>query len=402
MSSDPKSWKLLAPDWSALDTIWRNPLPFVLWPVGNQPLLAHWMDEAVRQGVEDMEIFVPDRPADVRLWLEGGAYWSRKVKITPVSRESAVPAGTPRIDRLPTEPIRTEDPADACALLQQWFEMQKSWLQQRFKESPAVEEMHATGGWIGAQAVIAPSAQLIPPFWIGADARIGEGCRIGPHAFIGRHSIVDEEVEVENAFVGADTYVGKYTRISQAIAAGRVLVDIARCVRLELSEHFILSPVGPLNSRPGPTERLAALVCSALLAPAALLNRGHWTEQRVTACDSDVISLRTGGRGPLWVRRWPWLRHIAAGRLRWLGALPRQEEDFSRMPPELAEPVRAARAGMFSLADLHGCSSVEDAEEWIHASYQVQGADPTVNRRLWKNFWKIAWSQPTPTHGTTP
>ena len=396
------SWKLLAPDWSALDTIWRNPLPFVLWPVGNQPLLAHWMDEAVRQGIEDVEIFVPDRPADVRLWLEGGAYWSRRVKITPVSRESGVPPGAQRLDRLPTDPPRTQDPANACELLQQWFEMQKRWLQERFKASPSVEEMHATGGWIGAQAIVAPSAQLIPPFWIGAAVRIGEGCRIGPHAFIGRHTIVDEEVEVENAFIGASTYVGKYTRISRAVAAGRVLVDIARCVRLELSEQFILSPVGAVNSRPGPAERLAALACSALLAPAAaLFNHGRWTEQRVTACENDVISLRTGERGPLWMRRWPWLGHIAAGRLRWLGALPRRDEDFERMPDELAEPVRAARAGMFSLADLHGCSSVEDAEEWIHASYQVQGADPTVNRRLWKNFWKIAWSQPSPTQGTT-
>lgn len=404
MSNPGKSsWQLLAPDWAALDTIWRNPMPFVLWPVGNQPLLAHWMDEAVRQGIDAVEIFVPDRPADVRLWLEGGAYWSRKVKITPIGKESDAPAEAQRVDRLPGDPAMGQVPADARALLGHWFDMQRHWLQHRMEMSPSVEELHESGGWVGAQALVAASAQLVPPFWIGSDARVGEGCRIGPNAFIGRHAIIDNEVEVENAFVGPGTYVGSFTRISRAIASGRTLVDMARGVRLELAERFILSSVDERNSRPGVGERLAALACSALLAPAAaLLNRGAWTERRVTACEDDTIQLRTGRRGPLWLRRWPWLGHIAAGRLRWIGALPRGEEDFQRMPEELAKPVRAARAGMFSLADLHGCSSVEDAEEWIHASYQVQAVDPTISRPLKKNLWKLAWSQPTPTPNATP
>ncbi len=395
-----KTWNLLAPDWSSLDTIWRNPMPFVLWPVGNEPLLAHWMDEAVRQGVDQVEIFVLDRPADVRLWLEGGAYWSRKVKVTPISKESSAPEDARRVDCLPGGPPLNREVSDPHELLRYWFDIQKTWLKQRLDASPTIDHRHDSGGWIGPQAVVSPTAELVPPFWIGADARIGEGCRIGPNAFIGRHAIVDEEVEVENSFVGANTYVGKFTRISRAIASGRILVDMARDVRLELSERFILSPVGAPNTRPGVLERVAALVAGVALAPAAAwCNHGKWTEQRVTSCDDDVIHLRTGQKGPLWLRRWPWLGHIAAGRLRWIGALPRRQEDFARMPEELAEPVRAARAGMFSLADLHGCSSVEDAEEWIHASYQVQAVDPTVTRRLWKNLWKIAWSQPNGTHG---
>ena len=210
---------------------------------------------------------------------------------------------------------------------------------------------------------------------------------------------MDEEVEVENAFVGAGTYVGKYTRISRAIASGRVLVDMARAVRLELSERFILSPVGAPDSRPGPGERLAALVCSALLAPAAALwNRGRWTEQRVTACENDLISLRTGRRGPLWLRRWPWLRHIAAGRLRWIGALPRQPKRISSACRR-NWPSRCAPRG-------RGCfrwRTCTDAPAWrtrkngSTPATRCRPPIPTLNRRLWKNVWKIAWSQPTPT-----
>ena len=405
MSATERTWKLMAPDWSLLDTIWRHPLPFVLWPGGSQPLLAHWMDEAVRQGIEQVEIFVADRPAEVRQWLEGGAYWSRTVKVTPVAQEADVPGQETvrRVDHLPGDPPLAAGPTDAPARLPHWFEMQKHWLKHRLDEMPSVDARHSSGGWTGPGAIVAPSAELVPPFWIGADARVGAGCRIGPNAFVGRHAIIDTNVEVEEAYVAADTYVGKFTRIARAVASGKVLVDIARGVRVELEEQFILSSVQARKSRPGLEERLAALLCSVLLAPmASLLNGKHWTEQRVVACESESIQLRTGPRGPLWLRRWPWFRHIAKGHLRWIGALPRGEQEFEQMPPELATQVRAARAGMFSLADLHGCAGVCDAEEWLHAGYQVQGVDPDLPQRLRRNLWKIAWSHPTEAGGDTP
>ena len=294
------SWKLLAPDWSALDTIWRNPLPFVLWPVGNQPLLAHWMDEAVRQGIDEVEIFVPDRPADVRLWLEGGAYWSRKVKITPVSRESAVPAGAQRLDRLPTDPPRTEVPPDACALLQHWFEMQKQLVAATLRGIP-VRRGNARHRRLDRRAGLRRPLGPVDPAVL--DRR---GCPRGrglPH----RPERVHRTARHRRRGGGGGKRVRRRghlrrqaTRASRGPSPpGACSWTCARCVRLELSEQFILSPVGAANSRPGPAERLAALVCSALLAPvAALLNRGRWTEQRVTACENDVISPSHGSARP--------------------------------------------------------------------------------------------------------
>jgi hypothetical protein len=406
MSNGHKNWQLTAPDWGSLDTIWRNPLPFVLWPIGNQPLLAHWMDEAVRQGIAEIEIFVADRPAEVRHWLEEGAYWSRQVKVTPVANEASMPAaGCQRLDRLPSDPGPVTPPADAAALLRHWFSMQRHWLKHRLDEMPSIDARHADGGWTGPGATVATSARLVAPYWIGADARIGANCRIGPNAFIGRRVIIDANVEVEEAYVAEDTYVGKFTRIAQAIASGKMLVDMSRGVRLDLAEPFILSPVRARGSRPGLAGRLGALLCSVLLAPLALLRNARasdWTEQHVVTCDQDKIHLRTGRRGPLWMRRWPWFRHIAAGRLRWIGALPRKESDFAHMPKELAAQVRCARAGMFSLADLYHCSEVADADEWLHATYQVQGVDRTVTRRLRNNLWKIAWSHPIAGGGGGP
>ena len=76
-----KSWHLVAPEWEGLDTIWRSPLPFLLWPVCEKPLLTYWLDEAVRQGIPSVSIETVDRPHLVRQWLDGTALWSRSIEV---------------------------------------------------------------------------------------------------------------------------------------------------------------------------------------------------------------------------------------------------------------------------------------------------------------------------------
>ncbi len=180
MADQPKKIrKLAAPDFSAQDTIWRNPLPFVLWPIGPQPLLAHWMDDAVRSGFDEVEVYVADRPAAVRLALEGGVYWSRPVRVIPMASEADAPADAERVDGLPGG-AGAKFAGDARALLAHWFELQKKWLASREGAAEGIDELHPSGGWIGPQARVHPAAELRAPFWIGANAKIGEGCRVGP------------------------------------------------------------------------------------------------------------------------------------------------------------------------------------------------------------------------------
>ena len=90
-----KTLFLLAPDFAALDTIWRNALPFVLWPVGSQPLLAHWLDEAVRLAFDEVQIFTADRPSDLRQFLNEGNYWSTKISVVPLTDDASAPDGSP-------------------------------------------------------------------------------------------------------------------------------------------------------------------------------------------------------------------------------------------------------------------------------------------------------------------
>ncbi|HEX4085835.1 MAG TPA: hypothetical protein VHY22_13060 [Chthoniobacteraceae bacterium] len=393
MPGAKKIRRLVAPDFSALDTIWRNPLPFVLWPVGPQPLVGHWMDDAVRNGIDEVEVYVADRPAAVRLALEGGVYWSRPVKVIPIANESGAPADAERMDRLPGMPADLFG-GDARALLERWFALQKGWLQSRGDEPVAIDSRHQSGGWIGPHASVHPRAVLRAPFWIGGSAKIGEGCQVGPNAIIGENSILGQNVEIEEGCVLPNTYLGHNTRLSRSLADGNAVVDWGRGCRVDIRERFILRPVVPQVRGVGLLQRAAAFVSYCLLAPfASLCNRMGWTSREVRTPGGDAVRLRTGLAGPLWARRWPWLLQIALGRFGWIGILPRREEDWESVPEEVLHQLRSSRFGMFSLADLHGCHDPADPEESIHAIYQALQADSRSRILVARNLWRIAWSR---------
>jgi hypothetical protein len=395
LTATQKTWRLLAPDWAELDTIWRNDSPFVLWPVGNQPLLAHWMDEAVRCGVEVMELYVADRPAEVRGWLEEAAYWSRRVRLIPIGTEAQAPHDADRMDHLPgleAPPL----PHTAAALPAYWFELQKQWLGQRSREAVTIDHRHPRGGWVGPQAKIHPLARLTAPFWIGARAQIGPGCEIGPNALIAEGAILHRNVSVEHACVLPRTYLGRNTRLFHCAAAGSVLLDFRRGCRADIEDSFIMSPVIERSLRPRAFARIVALMCWALLFPLVrLFSRSPQDRRTVRGCSGESIHLRTGRTGPLWCRRISWLRHIAIGRLRWVGILPRGKDELAQVPAELAHAFHDAPPGMFSLADIHGCHEPSDPEEWIHAAFQASAAGENARSVVRQNLWKIAWSQRT-------
>jgi hypothetical protein len=393
IENSQKVLRLVAPDFAALDTIWRNPLPFVLWPIGPQPLIAHWMDAAVRRGFDEVEVYVADRPAAVRLALEGGVYWSRPVRVIPIASDQDAPADALRADHFPNAASEPFD-GDPRQLLEHWFDLQKAWLASRNDEEVAIDEQHSPGGWIGPHASVHPSATLRAPFWIGPNAKIGEGSHVGPNALIGENSIIGNNVEVEDACVLPNTCLGHNTRLNRALGDGGAVVEWARGCRVDIRERFIMRPVVSRVRGPGLVHRAAAILTYWLLAPfARLCNRAGWTTRDVITLSGAVIPLRTGLAGPLWVRRWPWLLQIACGNFRWIGILPRAADDWKSVPDEVLHQIRSSQFGMFSLADLHGCHDPADPEESIHAIYQALQADSRSRKLVVRNLWKIAWSK---------
>jgi hypothetical protein len=390
-----KTLTLLAPDYALLDSIWRNALPFVLWPVGSQSLLAHWMDEAVRTGMDQVTIHAADRPSEIRQHIEGGNYWSKKVTVLPLKNDADAPPEAIRMDRLPMQQAAALTLDSPVSLLKHWQGLQEAWLNNRAADTVSIDEERMPGGWVGPLARVHPQAVLTPPFWIGGRAEIGAGSRIGPHAFIGAGSVVDRSVQVENAVVMPDTYLGQNTRLSNAIAQGGVLVDIQRACRVDIRENFIMAPVTAHRQTASISERIGAFLVWVFLAPVAALWPGQkWKSTLTIDNKGEISTIRTGCAGPLVVRRWPWLKEIFLGNMRWFGILPRAESDWEHLPAETAERLKSSPRGFFSLADLYGCHDPASPDEWIHAAYQVLQNDETARKLLGKKILHLATLNP--------
>lgn len=363
---------LIAPDWSGFDTLWRHRHPFVLWPVGGRPLLADWMDEAVRRGCPKVIIHAVDRPAEIRAALEGGQYWSVPVEVRPVADTGCLPDGAVRVTGLAQTNNPNWEPTSAVDLLDHYHRLHGIWLEREAAAETSIHSRHDSGAVVGPRVAIGRNVVVTPPVWIGARVTIEDNAVLGPDAYIGSDSIVGEGAVVARSIIQASSSVGDHVSIDRMVVEGGCLVDLKRGLRLDIGENFILGQTGSDARIPGLLERACALFVWLLLWLPALLAGGN--------------------RGPLILRRHDGLAAVAAGRRRWIGLLPREEKHLANLPPETADRLRAAPVGLFSLADAHGIHSPDDPDEWIHAA--CQALDPAAAGQVRSRLWHLAFLNP--------
>ncbi|MDQ8203432.1 hypothetical protein [Pelagicoccus sp. SDUM812003] len=387
-----KTWQLLLPDWSEFDTLWQSERPFALWPVGNQPLIAYWMDQAVHEEIDHITIYTSDRPAELRTYLNDGAFWSRHTSVVPIRSDDEAPedampvVGIPQANRLP-EPIEGE-----AGLLQHWLRLNRDWLDSLQDHTLKIEVKHPSGGWVGPHTKIHPSAKLVPPFWIQAKTQIGERVQIGPYACIGENSIIDDNAIVEDSIVLPGTMVGCNTSLKGVAVDGSLLLDSKHGCRVTITDSFILSDIGEDLASTKWSERAIALALFCLLSPIAALSSIDWSELEAHDGRGGAIKLKTGKKGRLILRRLHWLKEVVKGRMRLVGILPRPM-DWS---PETADKDVARRLiktppGVIALSDVHDCHSPFEPTEWIHASYQAFSSDKSIGKQIRSRILKLAF-----------
>lgn len=231
---------LVAPDWRALDTIAQREDPWVLWRIGSQSLLAHWMDEAVRRNVARVHIVCADRMAEIEASLNGGLYWSRELEF-----HAALPVGVSDDDHvetlvgLPGLPV-PQAPTDGPSLLRHWLDLQLAWLNTRSATVSVDRQLHPLV-WVGPGVRIHPSARLSGPCWIGARTEIGADAEIGPHAIVGHQSVIDQNASVAHSVVLPETFVGSRLHLQRMMADGATLLDANRGTRVDISDSFMLA-----------------------------------------------------------------------------------------------------------------------------------------------------------------
>lgn len=389
-----RPWNLIAPDYAAIDTIWRSPLPFVLWPVCEKPLLSHWLDEAVRRGVPSVRIQAVDRPHLIRGWLDQRDLWSRAVEVKTGPDETGDWESVP-MDRLPGQP-EARGVSTPTELLGRWFDLQTAALAARTTGMVHLDCEREPGVWVAPGARISETATFTAPCWIGSYAKIGGNCHLGPGAFIGSGAFLDEDVEVEESVVCADTYIGSHTSLKNMAAQGGLLMDFKKGVAVEVADAFVMGSTAGDSSPPSLLARGLALVLSPVLCLLArLASRGESpsTCQVLLGRDRE-LTLSNYPRGPLCLRRAAWLKHVAAGSMRWAGVLPRTPADWDRLPGDVRSALERAPAGLFALSDLYQCHSPSEPDEWTHALFQAGSAQQTGSKLVRKSLLKIAMTTP--------
>ncbi|MEN9975458.1 MAG: hypothetical protein RLZZ282_1464 [Verrucomicrobiota bacterium] len=361
-----ESLDLVLPDWCALDTVRRSPLPFALWTIGDQCLLHHWLDHAVNLGVGSVHVFASDRPAAVRRVLAESSLWPIQTEFTAISAAAAAPARAIMMDWLPDEPSPPA-PTDGWSLIERAAAMEKSWLDRTANEPDALLMS------IGFSCKIHPDATLISPYSIGDEVFIGPGCEIGPYAVIGQGSVIASANLITHSHLSAHSFVGPVTALDHCLLDSGVLYNLKHRAKLDHIEPHLLASLERQSSNVPLGDRLRAFFLYLRLRGARQPSKSFSTFDGRTLPGDPTAGLSN---------RTAWLPLVWQGKLPLYGVLPRSSQQFESLTPDWQNALRYAPIGVFSYADSQGCHSPDSPEEAIHAVYQASLPPSTLSHSL--------------------
>jgi len=99
----------------------------------------------------------------------------------------------------------------------------------------------APGVWVGRRTKIARSAQLVGPCWIGDHVQIGRNAVVGPNSFLEDQVVIDEGCNIENSWVGPETFLGALAELKGSLAWGNLLVNWRNGSTTLVPDPFLLS-----------------------------------------------------------------------------------------------------------------------------------------------------------------
>lgn len=385
-SIPPRTRRYALPDWGALDTVWRRSRPFALWKVGEQPLLYHWLDDAVDKGIERLVLLAADRPAEVRLAMENATLWPLSWEVRPVADPSRELVDD-TIDRLPGTPP-SPTPEAGWGLIRYWQELEHRWLARLQTEISGFPINLAVGR--GCQ--IHPSARFHAPYWIGNHVSIGPHCVIGPDAVVGDGALVGEGAHIERAHLGEGTYLSPETDLIDAVREGATLLNLKHRARIDRLEDF-LAGIAAKQIRPPESSLSERLLAFRLW--------WHWRGVDAGSSSSGDSFAGLDGRtwklphGTLPQRRRPLLKAVWQGRLPLFGPLPRAPEDLQDLPEEWASILRAAAPGALGYADVMDASP-GTFEEALHSIYMLTDRTGQAKRLCLRWAQNLLHTDPSP------
>lgn len=255
------------------------------------------------------------------------------------------------------------------------------------------------GVWISRNVTLHPTANLIPPVYLGENSRIGAGIRLGPNVVVVRDCMLDSGTTVENSTILPGSYVGQALELDHVIVERNRLINVRAGGEAIVRDDFILSGIARTSFHSVFTDllsRTAALILFFLTWPAVLVtalalrlfrhgpvayaanvvrlpaaeNRWEWKTFELNS-----LAPAESGKSPLghfFLRFLPGLIHVLRGNLQLVGVAPRSPEEVLALPRDWRALYLRARAGLITEAfALHGADASPDEVYSCEAYYSV-------------------------------
>jgi hypothetical protein len=220
-------------------------------PLLGQSLLEYWLSALALRGVSEVLVLAHDRPELASEVVEQGQRWGLSAKVIAESREltpaeaslkyasqlGTIPApdAISVLDHFPGHPDQPlfSSASDLFAAIHAWMPSAVTVDRVGISET-------RSGVWTGCHSHVPASVQLRAPCWIGQHVFVGEGAIVGPGAVLEDGSFVEPGAELANSWVGPDTFVGQFARITGSLAWGSTLVNWQTGSAAEIVDPFLL------------------------------------------------------------------------------------------------------------------------------------------------------------------
>ncbi|MDA8018972.1 MAG: NDP-sugar synthase [Thermoanaerobaculia bacterium] len=256
----------------------------------------------------------------------------------------------------------------------------------------------APGVWAGRRVSLGRDIELNAPVFLGSGCDVGEGAVVGPGAILGSNCIVDEGVEVRNASVLGETYVGSPSALESLVARGGAAHRLTRpragtaspvLRRLDLNATLRGLASVAMRTTLALTVTVALpifllwLVSAFVAAPRDPFVRRRLWSNRTTRATFRAIEARAS----IPLRRLPWIFAVIRGDLDLLGIRPAEPASSDSARPWVGEILASARSGWLGPAAL--CSP-EGGELETDLAEAVWMADRSLRSDL-ALLCRLAW-----------
>jgi hypothetical protein len=239
----------------------RSPVPFLsqaqplaTLPLLGQSLLEYWLSALAVEGVGEVHLLAHDRPEHVQEIVGNGERWGLQATVTNESREltpaEALLKYASQLEGVPAQQaiaVLDHFPGLPAHLVftsyQSWFTALCRWMPCALTPDRVGVNETDPGVWKGCRSHVSPKAQLRAPCWIGQHVFIGAQAVVGPGAIVEDGSFVEPGAEVVRSWIGPDTFVGQFARITSSLAWANTLVDWRTGSTTQLADPFLLSAV---------------------------------------------------------------------------------------------------------------------------------------------------------------